>query len=65
MWYKKQLKQVRRARKRAQQQLVQLELAGLLSVQLQTLTQTLKLPLPAGVDAQLADVLREALRERR
>jgi uncharacterized protein (DUF2267 family) len=68
MWYKKQLKLVRRARrlaKQQQQQLVHLELEGLLSVQLRTLTATLTLPLAAAVGAQLADVLREALRDRR
>jgi hypothetical protein len=68
MWYKKQLKLVRGARQRAkqqQQQLGRLEVEGVLTLQLQTLTTTLTLPISAPVGAQVADVLREALRERR
>jgi hypothetical protein len=68
MWYKKQLKLVRRARRHAkhqQQHLVHLELEGLLSVQLYSLTDALTLPLSAAVGAQLADILRETLRDRR
>lgn len=68
MWYKKQLKLVRRARRHAkhhQQHLVRLELEGLVTVQLHSLTETLTLPISAAVGAQLADVLREALRDRR
>ena len=68
MWYKKQLKLVRRARRLAkhqQQQLVRLELEGRLTLHLHSLTNSLTLPLSAAVGAQLADVLREALRDRR
>jgi hypothetical protein len=67
MWYKQQLKRVRKARKAVKQQqdqLLVLELEGLVAVQLHTLTSTISLPVPREVTSQLADVLREALGER-
>jgi hypothetical protein len=68
MWYKQQLKRVRQARKlvkRQQDQLLVLELEGIVAVQLHTLTSTLSLPISREVASQLADVLREALSDRR
>lgn len=67
MWYKQQLKRVRQARKAVKQQqdqLLVLELEGVVAIQLHTLTSTLSLPVPREVTSQLADVLREALGER-
>ena len=67
MWYKQQIKRVRQARKAVKQQqdqLLLLELEGVVAVQLHTLTSTLSLPVPREVTSQLADVLREALSER-
>ncbi len=67
MWYKQQLKQVRQARKlvkRQQDQLLVLELEGVIAIQLHTLTSTLALHIPRDVASQLADVLRETLNER-
>jgi hypothetical protein len=68
MWYKQQLKRVRQARqlvKHQQQKLLTLELEGIVAVQLYTLTSTLSLPISREVASQLADVLREALSDRR
>jgi len=68
MWYKQQLQRVRQARKAVkhqQDQLLILELEGVVAVQLHTLTSTLSLPISHEVASQLADVLREALRDRR
>ena len=68
MWYKQQLKRVRQARqlvKHQQEQLLVLELEGIVAVQLHTLTSTLSLPISQEVASQLADVLREALNDRR
>jgi hypothetical protein len=68
MWYKQQLKRVRQARqlvKRQQDQLLILELEGVVAFQLHTLTGTLSLPISREVASQLADVLREALSDRR
>ncbi|MDO7884266.1 hypothetical protein [Hymenobacter cheonanensis] len=68
MWYKQQRKRVRQARKMVkhqQEQLLILELEGIVAVQLHTLTSMLSLSVPRDVASQLADVLREALRERR
>ena len=67
MWYKQQLKRVRQAQKAVKQQqdqLLILELEGIVAVQLHTLTSTLSLPIPREITSQLADVLREALSER-
>jgi hypothetical protein len=69
MWYKKHLKQVRRARRKAKQQqnhLLKLELAGVVALSLHTLQETLLLPITTpDVLAPIADALREALRTRR
>jgi hypothetical protein len=68
MWYKQQLKRVRQARKlvkRQQDQLLTLELEGVVAIQLHTLTGNLSLPISREVASQLADVLREALNDRR
>ena len=68
MWYSKQLRQVRRARKvaRAQQhQLLALELEGIVALTLHSVTQTLTIPIERAAGAQVVDTLREALRERR
>ena len=68
MWYKQQLKRVRQARqlvKHQQDQLLILELEGIVAVQLHTLTSTLSLHISREVASQLADVLREALSDRR
>ena len=68
MWYSKQLRQVRRARKvaRAQQhQLLALELEGIVAITLHSASQTLTVPIERAAGAQVVDTLREALRERR
>ena len=68
MWYSKQLRQVRRARKaaRAQQhQLLVLELEGLVALTLHSATRTLTIAIERAAGAQVVDTLREALRERR
>ena len=68
MWYSKQLRQVRRARKVArtqQHQLLALELEGIVAVTLHSATQTLTVPIERAEGAQVVDTLREALRERR
>ena len=67
MWYKQQLKRVRQARKavkRQQDQLLVLELEGMIAIQLHTLVGILSLPVSRATASQLADVLREALSER-
>jgi hypothetical protein len=68
MWYSKQLRKIRRARKvaRAQQhQLLALELEGIVALTLHSATQTLLVPIERTAGAQVVDTLREALRERR
>ena len=68
MWYSKQLRQVRRARKVArtqQHQLLTLELEGIVALTLHSATQTLTVPIERAAGAQVVDTLREALRERR
>lgn len=69
MWYKRHLWQVRHARRLAktqQQQLLAVELAGVVALSLHTATDTLVLPVATpAVMAAIADALREALRERR
>lgn len=55
MWYKQQLKRVRQARKlvkHQQNQLLVLELEGVVAVQLLTLTSTLALPISREVVSQ-------------
>ncbi len=66
MCYRNHLRQVRRARRRAKTQqraLLTLELAGFVDLTLYTVTETLTVPIEREVGAQLADTLREALRE--
>jgi len=68
MCYRKHLRQVRRARRRAKAQqraLLALELEGFVALTLHTVTETLTVPIEREVGAQVADTLREALRERR
>lgn len=68
MWYSKQLRQVRRARKVArtqQHQILALELEGIVALTLHSATQTLTVPIERAAGAQVVDTLREALRERR
>ena len=68
MWYRKQLRLVRRARRvaRAQQhQLLALELDGLTAITLHTHKQQLKIAIERVDAGQLVDTLREALRDRR
>ena len=68
MCYRKHLRQVRRARHRAkvqQRTLLTLELEGFVALTLHTVTETLTVPIEREVGAQVADTLREALRERR
>jgi hypothetical protein len=68
MCYRKHLRQVRRARRRAKAQqraLLVLELEGFVALTLHTVTGTLTVPIERETGAQVADALREALRERR
>jgi hypothetical protein len=68
MCYRKHLRQVRHARRRAKAQqraLLALELEGFVALTLHTVTETLTIPIEREVGAQVADTLREALRERR
>ena len=68
MWYRKQLRLVRRARRaaRAQQhQLLVLELTGLTAITLHTHAQQLTISIERADAGQLVDTLREALRDRR
>lgn len=68
MCYRKHLRQVRQARRRAKAQqraLLTLELEGFVALTLHTVTETLTVSIERDVGAQVADTLREALRERR
>lgn len=68
MCYRKHLRQVRQARRRAKAQqraLLILELEGFVALTLHTVTETLTVPIERAVGVQVADALREALRERR
>jgi hypothetical protein len=68
MCYRKHLRQVRRARRRAKAQqraLLVLELEGFVALTLHTVTGTLTVSIERETGAQVADALREALRERR
>lgn len=68
MWYSKQLRQVRRARKVAriqQHQVLALELEGIVALTLHSATQTLTVPIERAAGAQVVDTLLKALRERR
>lgn len=65
--YKAQLKRVcatRRALRAHQDQLHTMELEGVLSITLSSLTNSLSLPISAATASALVDVLREALRSR-
>ena len=68
MWYSKQLRLVRRARKVArnqQHQLLALELDGIVAITLHSATRTLTIATERTAGAQVVDTLREALRDRR
>jgi hypothetical protein len=68
MCYRKHLRQVRRARRRAKAQqraLLTLELEGFVALTLHTVSGTLTVPIEREVGAQVATTLHEALRERR
>jgi hypothetical protein len=68
MCYRKHLRQVRRARRQAKAQkraLLTLELEGFVALTLHTVTSTLTIPIEREIGAQVADTLREVLRERR
>ena len=68
MWYSKQLRQVRRARKVArtqQHQLLALELEGLVALTLHSVTRTLTVATERETGVQVIDLLGQALRERR
>jgi hypothetical protein len=68
MWYSKQLRLVRWARKvaKAQQyEMLALELEGITAITLHTTTHTLTVPIKRETGGQLVDTLREALRDRR
>lgn len=68
MCYRKYLRQVRRARRRAKAQqraLLTLELEGFVALTLHTVSETLTVPIEREVGAQVAGTLHEALRERR
>jgi hypothetical protein len=67
MCYRKHLRQVRHARRRAkaqQRMLLTLELEGFVAL-LHTVCRTVTVPIERETGAQVADTLREALRERR
>lgn len=68
MWYSKQLRQVRRARKaaRAQQhRLLAMELEGIVALTLHSVTQSLTVVTERETGVQVIDLLGQALRERR
>ena len=68
MWYSKQLRQVRRARKVArtqQHQLLDLELEGIVALTLHSVTRTLTVATEREAGMQVIDLLGQALRERR
>ncbi len=68
MWYSKQLRQVRRARKVArtqQHQLLALELEGIVALTLHSVTRTLTVATERETGVQVIDMLGQALRERR
>ncbi|MBO0360854.1 hypothetical protein J0X19_23040 [Hymenobacter sp. BT186] len=68
MWYSKQLRQVRRARKAVraqQQQLLAMELEGIVALTLHSVTQSLTVATEREAGVQVIDLLGQALRERR
>lgn len=68
MWYGKHLRRLRKARqvlKRQQQQLLDLELEGLVAITLHSVTGRLTITMEHEVIMQAVDLLREGLRDRR
>lgn len=68
MWYGKQLRRLRKARqilKQQQQQLLDLELEGLVAITLHSVTGKLTVTMEHEVLMQAVDLLREGLRDRR
>lgn len=68
MGYRKQLRQIRQARRVAraqQQQLFALEMQGIVALTLHSATQTLLVPIERDAGAQVVTILYEALRDRR
>ena len=68
MWYSKQLRLVRRARKVArnqQHQLLALELDGIVAITLHSATQSLTVATEREAGVQVIDLLGQALRDRR
>ena len=68
MWYSKQLRKVRRARKVArtqQHQLLNLELEGLVALTLHSTTRKLTVPIEQTAGVQVIDLLGQGLRKRR
>jgi hypothetical protein len=68
MWYSKQLRKVRRARKVArtqQHELLNLELEGVVAITLHSITRTLTVPTERTAGVQVIDLLGQGLREHR
>lgn len=68
MWYGKHLRRLRKARqvlKRQQQQLLDLELEGLVAITLHSVSDRLTITMEHEVIMQAVDLLREGLRDRR
>jgi hypothetical protein len=68
MWYQRQRRQLKRARRQArtqQQLLFELETEGIVALTLHTVSRTLTVAVERETGAQTADALREALRDRR
>lgn len=68
MWYQRQRRQLKRARRQArrqQQVLAQLEVDGIVALTLHTVTRTLTISIERETGTQTADALHEALRDRR
>jgi hypothetical protein len=68
MWYQRQLRQLKRARQRTRMQqhaLARLELEGIVALTLHTASRNLLVAVERETGAQTADMLREALRDRR
>lgn len=68
MWYSKQLQRLRRTRrlvKKQQNLLLTMELEGVNALTLHTTTQTLTISVDNEVGLQIANLIREALHDRR
>ncbi|MGI4873052.1 MAG: hypothetical protein ACRYFX_17980 [Janthinobacterium lividum] len=68
MWYSKQLRLVRRARKigkTQQSDLFAIEMEGIVSITLRSATGELTIPIERAAGAQVVDTLRDTLRDRR